>query len=202
MYIMRFGILISLLISFSAQSESLFSKSSKVSTYVGYSFGIGDGEEKLGYDDEEEKYDYDLYIHRFSVGFISEKNHRFELSYSRHQLDFGSEYDIDDVRAFDIDGVISLYSGWVVPYVTAGLGFTTYRGTGDDIEGGSDLDGFAFNYGIGFLVSLYKTVELDVSYRGSSISWESLYQGDQSEANRITLQNNQTTPMLGIHIIF
>lgn len=86
--------------------------------------------------------------------------------------------------------------------MTAGLGFTTYRTSGETIEGGADLDGFSFNYGIGLLVSVYETIELDVAYRGNSISWEHLYQGTESEANKISQQNNQNSLAVGVHVIF
>ena len=202
MCLTRVGIPICLLLSFPVHSESLFSEASSIDTYLGYSFGSGQGEEQYEYDNEELNYDYDINIHRFSVGFISEKNHRFELSYQRQQLDFGDLYDIGDVRSFDIDGVLALNSGWVVPYVTLGLGFTTYRASGEEIEGGSDLDGFAFNYGAGIIVSLYDTIELDFAYRGNSVSWENLYQGTESEANKLSQQNTQSYPTLGLHLIF
>lgn len=58
--------------------------------------------------------------------------------------------------------MFALNSGWVVPYVTLGLGFMMYRVSGEEIKGGSDLDGFTFNYGAGMVVSLCETIELDI----------------------------------------
>ena len=188
--------------SVSTHADSLFSKDSNPATYVGYGYGLGTGKEVYDLNDEEFKYEYDLSVHRFSVGFISERNHRFELSYRRQSLDFDEFTTNGDIRSFDIDGVAAFSSGWLAPYVTAGLGFTTYRTSGETIEGGADLDGFSFNYGIGLLVNVYETIELDVAYRGNSISWEHLYQGTESEANKISQQNNQNSLAVGVHVIF
>ena len=171
--------------------------------YLAAEYGQGSGSEIIEIEDYRWKGDTDVDHKRLTLGFLSHSDNRFEISYVQQDLGFESPLDDETLSGFSLDGVITVTDYRVRPFIRLGLGYMTYEGTGDYIEGDHDLNGFAFNFGAGLLFEVLPQLELDIGYHDTTLYWEDLFYTDEEGTEyKEQAENNHGVVAAAVRFIF
>ncbi|WP_300427040.1 outer membrane protein [uncultured Thalassolituus sp.] len=171
--------------------------------YLGAELGTGSGEETYLIGDQDFSSDVDHDLTRFTLGFRSHQDNRFEISYVQNDLS-SDDWSDEQITSLNLDAVITVTEFRVRPFVRLGFGFTNYVGSHEDIAGkNEDLRGFALSGGAGLLIEVVPQLELDVGYHYTSIGWEDLnYTDSNGNTFDYDLGNDFSYASAGFRILF
>jgi len=160
--------------------------------YVGIGFSNGTGTETndwTGGLNTDTKVDYDSKAFPLSIGMITSKNDRVELSYTNADVDTneGTSYDIVGIDLNYDFTLESLRVDQVLPYIGLGIGLYEFKDSGTiyNIQGNEDLQGLALNLNLGLLYNLSKKIEFEAAYQYKNIQWEELESVNSSEKLKV-----------------
>jgi len=139
--------------------------------YLGMGMVSGSGTKTVGVSEES----YDSSSMPIKFGMMLDNDNRFELSYETEKHKFNNRDDKVSGINFDWNFAYpkNKIADAVTPYWTLGFGSYTYEDTAKYFTDNKDLEGFAFNYGIGGLYDINKNIELEASYKFKGIGWQS-----------------------------
>lgn len=127
--------------------------------------------------DDEITEDLDISTLGLYLGYITEKNNRFIVSFSSASVDFDESNLSEDVTGLDLDWQFVYGEEKIQPYWGIGFGFHTIEEaivlTGTDLEGDS-LNGLSFQMMAGMKVAVNEQVEFDVSLQRKAYAWQSI----------------------------
>lgn len=146
--------------------------------YIGFGFGSGSGE--YTYSDTTgttNPYDRDYSLNDIKVGAIYKTNNRIELSYISIDVTGDSLAD-KSISGYDLDFIftadLNRNDGLFLPFLTLGIGFYDWD---DLIISGEQMNGVAINYGIGAYIAASEDIDIEISYKGKTITWQEIVFG-------------------------
>ena len=159
-------------------SSSVFAQENKIIAGVNYATSLSaEATATLDKIDDEITEDIDISDLGFYLGYVSNRNNRFLVSYSSASVDFDKSDGEEDVTGFDFDWQFVYGEEQVKPYLGLGLGLHTIDEAlilnGTDKEGES-LKGVSVQLMAGIKLAVNEQVELDVSFKRKAYAWQSV----------------------------
>jgi opacity protein-like surface antigen len=159
-------------------SSSVFAQDTKVIAGINYTTSISaDATATLENTDDEITEDIDMSALGLYLGYISESNNRFLVTYSTETVDFDASNGSEDITGFDFDWQFVYGEDQVQPYLGFGLGLHTIDEAlilNNSNQEGESLSGVSAQLMAGIKLAINETVELDVSFKRKAYVWESI----------------------------
>lgn len=135
------------------------------------------------------------------LGLLGQNNIRTALKYTsiKAETETNSKFDL---TGLDLDWTFGFAeTPQILPYSMIGFGYYTWQDSGEAFGlDDENLDGVAFNLGLGAIFKVHQRIELDASYRYKGIYWQRMKNSDGSVSVDSTSTNYNLT--LGARVLF
>lgn len=162
-----FGVLAVLLACINAQGIKEY--------YIGVDYAMGSGEYTYESDSSKSLYSTEHTVGAVKIGGILEDDNRLELSFNSVDVVVDGLAD-KSLSGIDVNYIITdnRNEAALMPFLTIGGGYYVWEDTGALFVSGEDLVGAGFNIGIGALIPIGSSLEIEATYRYKGIVWQEI----------------------------